>query len=173
MNGLEITGFEQLFFGLFLIIHGLIHLIFLLYNYDEKSKVYVGWSGRSWLLDKVIPPNITTYIGKVTWILIMILFVGSGLAVLDLLVISDYLAPLIIISSAIATLAFIIFYNGLSPTPFHWILGVVINLALITYIIFFLDNILLLLVILILITLYGILVHSKIVSKLAIPKSKT
>jgi len=171
MNASEIKGLEQLFFGLFLIIHGLIHLIFLIYSHDKKSNEYVGWSGRSWLLDKVIPPNLTTYIGKATWILIVILFVVSGLSVLDLLVMNDYLAPLIIISSAIATLAFIIFYDGLSPTPFHWILGVVINSALIAYIIFFPNNVLLVLAILLLITLYGILLHSKILAKITTPQS--
>ncbi|MHA2227169.1 MAG: hypothetical protein ACXAC8_18275 [Candidatus Hodarchaeales archaeon] len=171
MNALEITGLEQLFFGLFLIMHGLVHLMFMIYNYDKESNVYLGWSGRSWLLDKVIPPNITVYIGKFIWILIMILFVGSGLSVLDLLVINDYLVPLIIISSAIATLGFIVFYDGLSPTPFNWILGVVINFVLIAYVIFFPNNVLLLLAILLVITLYGILLHSKIVSKITTPQS--
>lgn len=162
MNILEITGIEQLFLGLFLIAHGLIHLIFLIYKYDEKSNVYTGWSGRSWLLDKVIPLKLTTYIGKITWVLIMILFVLSGLSVLDLLGINDYLTPLIIISSAIATLAFIIFYDGLSPTPYHWILGVVINLVLIAFVIVFPNDISLLLPILIVIWLWGMFFHTKI-----------
>ena len=165
MNILEITGIEQLFLGLFLIAHGLIHLVFLIYSYDEKSNVYTGWSGRSWLLDKVIPLKLTTYIGKITWVLIMILFVLSGLAVLDLLAINDYLTPLIVISSAIATLAFIIFYNGLSPTPYHWILGVVINLVLIVFVIVFPNDVLLLLPILILIWLWGMFFHTKIIPK--------
>jgi hypothetical protein len=165
MNITEITGIEQLFLGLFLIAHGLIHLIFLIYNYDEKENVYTGWSGRSWLLDKVIPLKLTTYIGKITWVLIMILFVLSGLSVLDLLAINDYLTPLIIISSAIATLAFIIFYDGLSPTPYHWILGVAIDLVLIAFVIVFPNDISLLLPILIIIWLYGMVFHTKIIPK--------
>lgn len=165
MNILEITGIEQLFLGLFLIAHGFIHLIFLIYSYDEKSNVYTGWSGRSWLLDKIIPPKLTVYIGKITWVLIMILFVLSGLAVLDLLAIDDYLAPLIVTSSAIATLAFIIFYNGLFPTPYHWILGVVIDLVFIAFLIVFPNGISLLLPILILIWLWGMFFHTKIIPK--------
>ncbi|MFX0051861.1 MAG: hypothetical protein ACFFAJ_08665 [Candidatus Hodarchaeota archaeon] len=165
MNILEITGLEQLFLGLFLAAHGLIHLVFLIYSYDEKSNVYTGWSGRSWLLDKVVPLKITTYIGKITWVLIAILFALSGLIVLDLLPINDYLTPLIVISSAIATLAFIVFYNGLSPTPYHWMLGVVINLVFIVFVIVFPNNVSLLIPILILIWLWGMFFHTRIIPK--------
>ncbi|UCE13017.1 MAG: hypothetical protein JSV04_12600 [Candidatus Heimdallarchaeota archaeon] len=170
MNALEITGLEELFLGLYLMAHGSIHVMFLFYHYDEKDNVYLGWSRRSWLLDKVIP-QITPYIGKIIWISIVILFGVSGLLLilsgLDLLDIDGYLlSVLIIISSAIATLAFIVFYDGLSPTPFHWILGVVINLVLIAFISFFPTNGTLVLVVLILIFVYGMLFHSRIISKI-------
>ncbi len=171
MNILEITGLEQIFLGWFLIFHGLIHLIFLIYNYDEKTKVYTGWARRSWLLDKVIPPPLLSYIGIMTWILIMILFVGSGLGVLDLIALNEYLPPLIILSSTVATIAFIIFYNGLAPTPFHWILGVIIDVTLIIYVIVFPQNGLLVVILLLLITGYGMLFHSKILAKLTPPQA--
>lgn len=165
MNIGDIKGLEQLFLGMFLIAHGLIHLIFLIYKYDEESKVYTGWSGRSWLLDKVIPVKFTTYIGKIAWVLIMILFVLSGLSVLDLLVLNDYLAPLIIISSILAALSYIIFFDGLFPTPYHWILGLIIDMVLIVFVIFSPHDISLLLPILILIWLWGMFIHTKIIPK--------
>jgi len=96
----------------------------------------------------------------------MILFVGSGLGVLDLVPINEYLPPLIILSSTLATIAFIIFYNGLAPTPFHWILGVIIDVTLIVYVIVFPQNGLLVVILLLLITGYGMLFHSKIFAKL-------
>ena len=154
MDILEITGLEQIFLGLFLIAHGLIHLVFLIYS---------GWLGRSLFIDKVIPLKITTYIGKIIWVLISILFVLSGISVLDLFIIDDYSTSLIVISSIIATAAFIIFYNGLSPTPYHWILGVVINLVLITFVIVFANDISLLVPILILIWLWGMFFHTKVI----------
>jgi hypothetical protein len=171
MNAFGITGIEQLFLGVYLMAHGSIYSIFLIYRFDEDSKSYLGWTGRSWLLNRVIPPDITKYVGKATWILIIILFIGSGLAILDLLVINELLAPLIIFSSALATLAFIVFYDGLSPTPFHWILGVVINLVLIAYAIFVPSNALLVLGVLVFITLYGMLFHIRIVSRIITPES--
>ena len=57
MNIIEVTGLEQIFLGLYLVAHGGIHLIFLIYSLDDKTGVYTGWSGRSWLLDKVIDQN--------------------------------------------------------------------------------------------------------------------
>lgn len=171
MNVLEMTDFEQLLLGLFLIAHGLVHLIFLIHSYDEKKGVYLGWTGRSWLLDKILPTKLTTYIGKASWIFIMILFVMSGLSILNLIVSNDFSALLIIISSIIATLAFIIYYNGLSPTPFQWILGVVINLSLIAYVFFFPNNALLVLVIFGIIIVYGIVFHSRVLSKITPPQS--
>ncbi len=159
----DVTGLEQLFLSGYVIAHGLIHLIFLFNFHDEEKDVYTGWSGRSWLLDKVIPQKITSYIGKIMWILIALLFVVSGLTILDLLTIDEYLPPLVIIASAIAILAFIFFYDGLSPTPLHWILGVVIDLVLIAFVVIFPNEILILLALLILIWLYGMFVHTKII----------
>lgn len=173
MNALEISGIEELFLGLYLMVHGSIHVIFLFYHYDEKDNVYLGWSRRSWLLDKVIPQKVTSYIGKIIWILIMILFGLSGLLLLlsglELLVLNEYSSLLIIISSTIATVAFIVFYDGLSPTPFHWILGVVIDLVLIAFVTFFPNNGVLALTILILIFLWGMLFHSKVISQISSP----
>ncbi|MFW9902968.1 MAG: hypothetical protein ACFFFH_01430 [Candidatus Thorarchaeota archaeon] len=170
MAVLELTELEQLLLGLYIMAHGLIHIMFMFYHYDEKDNVYLGWSRRSWLLDKVIPQNATTYIGKISWILIVILFGVSGLllilAGLNLFVINEFVSLLIIISSIVATLAFIIFYDGLSPTPFHWILGIVINLVLIAFVIFFPNNGMLALGILVLIFLYGMLFHSRIISQI-------
>ena len=170
MAVLQITELEQLLLGLYIMAHGSIHIMFMFYHYDEKDNVYLGWSRRSWLLDKVVSQNVTTYIGKITWILIVFLFAVSGLLLvltsLGLLVINEYFSLLIIISSVIATLAFIVFYDGLAPTPFHWILGVVINLVLVAFVIFFPNNGILALVILILIFLYGMLFHSRIISQI-------
>ncbi|MFX0122993.1 MAG: hypothetical protein ACFFAE_05090 [Candidatus Hodarchaeota archaeon] len=173
MNALVLTELERLFLGVYLMAHGSIHVMFLFYHYDEKDNVYLGWSRQSWLLDKVIPQKFTSYIGKITWILIVILFGVSGLLLIlsgfDLFVINEYLSLLIIASSALATLAFIVFYDGLSPTPFHWILGVVINLVLIAFVIFLPSNGTLLLVILIGIFVYGMLFHSRIISQVTTP----
>ena len=54
MNSLGITGTEQIFLGVYLIAHGLIHVVFLFYFKDKKTNVITGWSRKSWLLDKMV-----------------------------------------------------------------------------------------------------------------------
>jgi hypothetical protein len=173
MNSLGITGLEQIFFGLFLIVHGSIYLMFLFHFLDKEKNEYLGWSGKSWILSKVINEKLTNYIGKALWLLIIILFVLSGLSILDLLIVNEFLSPLIILSSVIGILAFIIFFDGLLPTPYHWMLGVVINLALIAFVFFFPEDILLLLAILITIFLYGMVFHTRIISQMTGISSKS
>ncbi|MFW9930663.1 MAG: hypothetical protein ACFFD1_14840 [Candidatus Thorarchaeota archaeon] len=163
MNSLGISGFEQIFLGLFLIAHGSIYIIFLFLFYDEKSKAYLGWTGKSWVLSKIIDEKLTKYAGKILWIITIIFFVLSGLSILNVPVIEEYSTPLIVIASIIAILAFIIFFDGLSPTPYHWILGSVINIALLAFVLFFNDNIILIIGILVLITLWGLLFHTKLI----------
>ncbi len=168
MNLLELAGLEEIFLGLYLMAHGGIHLIFIFNFFDEEKNVYTGWSGRSWLLEKVLSRKLTSYVGKITWVVVAILFVVSGLGVLDLLAIDEYLVLLILFSSTFATLSFIAFYNGLSPTPYHWILGVVIDLVLIFFLIVFPNEIGFLLPILAVIFLWAVLFHNKV-----IPQSTT
>ena len=163
MNILELTGLEEIFLGLYLIAHGGIHFIFLFNFHDEEKNVYTGWSGRSWLLEKVVSLKLTSYIGKITWVLIALLFIVSGIGVLDFLALNEYLTLLLIFSAVLATLAFLFFYNGLSPTPYHWILGVVINLDLLFFLIVFPNDIGFLLPTLIAVFLWGVLFHNKVI----------
>ena len=163
MNIIELTGLEETFLGLYLIAHGGIHLLFLFNFYDEKSKKYTGWSGKSWLLEKVLPLQVVSNIGKITWLVITILFVVSGLGVLDFFILEEFLSLLIILASALGALAFFLFFNGLGPTPYHWILGVVIDLALIIFLVIFPNDILLLLPLLGTIFIWAVLFHNRVI----------
>ncbi|MHA2249646.1 MAG: hypothetical protein ACXAD7_04750 [Candidatus Kariarchaeaceae archaeon] len=161
-NNLVLSSYEQIFLGVYLIIHGLIHVVFLIHIHDKQNNSFVGWSGKSWLLDRVANRRLINLIGKLIWILIVILFVLGGLAVFKVFA-TDFAIRLIIVASIIATLAFIVFYDGLAPTPLHWILGVAVNVVLIIFIAFWRSNVTLLVAILILIWLYGMFIHTKII----------
>ncbi|MHA2364458.1 MAG: hypothetical protein ACXAC7_10905 [Candidatus Hodarchaeales archaeon] len=164
MNSLVLTELEQFFLAFFLIVHGLIHIVFLFHYFSKDEKAFVGWSGQSWLLGKMLPSAQIKNIGRLFWILIPVIFVLSGLSIFDFFPLNEYLIPLVVIASLIAIIAFIIFYDGLAPTPFHWVLGLIINVVLIIFTVFLTDNINLLPIILILITLYGILFHTRILT---------
>ena len=172
MNTFGITGTEQILLGVYLIAHGLIHIVFLFYFNDKKTNVFTGWSGKSWLLSKFLSGSLIKPIGYIIWASISVLFVISGLAILDIPDIGNFLVTLLVFVCCLAIVAFLVFFNDLYPTPYHWILGAIIDVIILAFILFFSNNVQLLLIVLIAIWLYGMFVHTKIVS-LFITKSTT
>ena len=166
MNSLGINGYEQIFLGLYLIAHGLIHIIFLFYFKDQNTNIFTGWSGKSWLLGKILSDKLIKIIGSIIWLSIAGLFVISGFAIADLPNIGDLLVPIIVLSCILPIIAFILFFKDLYPTPYHWILGVVIDLCVLVFILLFSSNIQLLVVLLIVIWLWGMLFHTKFINLL-------
>ena len=164
MNSFGITGWEQIILGIYLIAHGGIHLIFLFYFEDNKTKIHTGWSKQSWLLDKLLSAQLTKYVGYATWTIIAFFFIISGLVILDLLSLNELLPPLLITISLIAIIGFLVFYNGLSPSPYHWILGVVIDACILFFILFFTTSSLLLVTVLLLVWLWGMIFHTKVIN---------
>lgn len=164
MNSIGIIGTEQIILGIYLLAHGLIHGIFLFYFKDNKTNVFTGWSGKSWLLSKLLSDGLVKSIGYMIWVSIIILFSISGLAILDLLKIGHLLVPILGFVCCLAIIGYILFFKDLFPTPYHWILGTIIDLSILVFIIFFKTDIQILLIVLIAIWLYGIFFHIKIVS---------
>ncbi len=164
MNSLGITGTEQIFLGIYLIAHGLIHTIFLFYFKDKKTNVFTGWSGRSWVLNNLFSDSLVKVIGRILWLTVAIFFTISGLAVFDVIKIGDSLSPLLVITCVIGIIPFIIFFKDLYPTPYHWFLGVLIDIIILTFIVFFSTNVQLLLGLLVVVWLYGMFFHSKLIS---------
>lgn len=162
MNSLGVTEWIQIVLGLYLIGHGCIHLIFLFYFKDEKTGTHTGWSGQSWLFNKFLTIQSTKYLGFMIWITIAFLFTLSGLGVLDLIVLNEYLVALMVSVSVLAIIGYVIFFDGLSPTPYHWILGVVIDLIIIIFVIFASTEMVFMLALLLLVWIYGMLFHSQV-----------
>ena len=50
-------------FGILLIIHGLIFIMFLVYVKLPEEEGYFGWSRKSWLLDRFLGEKIIKVIG--------------------------------------------------------------------------------------------------------------
>ena len=165
MNTFGITGTEQILLSVYLIAHGLIHIVFLFYFNDKKTNIFTGWSGKSWLLGKFLSDNLIKPLGYIMWVSISVLFVISGLAILDVPDIGNLLVPLLVFVCCLAIAAFVVFFNDLYPTPYHWILGAIIDFVILAFIVFFSNNAQLLLIALIAIWLYGMFIHTKIVSQ--------
>ena len=137
MESLDFAGASQIFIGIYLIIHGLIHSLFLTYSLNSDTGTYTGWSGKSWMLGKFLSADTVEIVGKGIWILIILLFIFSGFAVLGMPYIKDYIELLIMISSTIAILSFFIFFDGFAPSPYNFLIGFAIDAVLLAYVLFF------------------------------------
>ena len=162
------TDIGILLLGLYIIAHGGIHLIFLGNFKDSKKNELTGWSRKSWLLDKIFNTQVVKVIGIITWILIAVLFAVSGLIILNVIQLQELLSSLLIFVSLLAIGAYILFFDGLEPTPYHWILGVVINFLILVFYAFLTAETGLLLALLLIVWAYGMFIHSKVLIALQI-----
>lgn len=147
--------------GIYIIIHGAIYIAFLFHYSDEKSGAYVGWSGKSWLLNRYFEQIQSRNIGRALWSIVILLFLCSGLSVVDILRLDS--STILLTSSVFGILVYFSCYDGIEPTPLHWILGPVINLILILYVLFFEMNYELLFISLGVVTLYGMFFHTRLI----------
>ena len=113
-------------FGILLILHGLVFIMFLVYVKLPGDEGYFGWSRKSWLLDRFLDEKIVKIIGIVLWILVLISFFGTGIVIL---VKHESWRIIDIIASFISLFAFILFWNELKPKPKYFILGPIIAIV--------------------------------------------
>ena len=163
MNILEMSSLQSYILGLYIIFHGAIHIVFYFNYLDKEKNVFTGWSRKSWILDKYFSTNIVKIIGYLFWTAILVSFTIAGLFTFEIITLKPEIW--ILTASIISIIGYILFYNGMLPTPYHWILGMVIDIILV---IFMLINtqVIYLLITLGIVTIYGMLFHIKIVSSL-------
>ncbi len=113
-------------FGILLIIHSLIFIMFLVYVKLPEEEGYFGWSRKSWLLDRFLGEKIVKIIGFVLWVLVMVGFVVSGIVILAK---HESWRIIDIIASFISLFAFILFWKNLEPKKTYFILGPIIAIV--------------------------------------------
>lgn len=114
-------------FGILLIIHGLIFIMFLVYvKLPEEEEGYFGWSRKSWLLDRFLGEKIVKIVGIVLWVTIIVGFVVSGIVILAK---HESWRIIDLIASFISLFAFILFWKNLEPKKAYFILGPIIAIV--------------------------------------------
>lgn len=113
----------HILFGILLIIHGLVFFMFLIYVKLPEEEGYLGWSRKSWLLDRFLGEKIVKIVGIVLWLLVMVGFVVSGIIILSKI---ESWRIIDIIASFISLIAFALFWKELKPKPKYFILGPII-----------------------------------------------
>jgi len=97
-------------FGLFVILHGLVHLWpFVLSQGLVEYKPEMGWTGESWLLTGAVGGDATRTLATVFYALAMVLFVVSGVG---LLARGDWWRPLLLVSAVVSGIVILIFWDG-------------------------------------------------------------
>ncbi|MEE4198136.1 MAG: hypothetical protein V2I54_10865 [Bacteroidales bacterium] len=116
--------------GVFILLHGLVHFWYVILSVRWiEFKPEMGWTGKSWLLDPVIPPSVIRVIAVFLFSFAALSFiVGSG----GIFWIKEWTRFVLFLSAIISSFTIFLFYDG---SPHHFvqkgILGVVINLVII------------------------------------------
>jgi hypothetical protein len=93
-----------LLIGIFLILHGLVHLWYVvLVQKLVPFKEEMGWTGESWLL-----PN-SEWLATFFFSIAAIIFIMSGVS---FIVNASYWKPILIISAILSSLVIIVFWDG-------------------------------------------------------------
>ncbi len=116
----------DILFGILLIIHGLIFIMFLVYVKLPEGEGYFGWSRKSWVLEKFLGEKIVKIIGFVLWVLVL-----TGFCVSGILILFNHASWRIIdiIVSFVSLFAFVFFWKDLNPKPKNFFLGPIIAIV--------------------------------------------
>lgn len=109
--------------------HGLVHLMFEFYIQDTENNKNVGWSGESQLLSKFIDESLVKIVGRIFWGLVIIGFVVAGLGYLEVPILIDWWKQMIIFSSVLSLVSFVLFWNGLGPSPSYYVVGIILDVV--------------------------------------------
>ena len=97
-------------FGLFVILHGLVHLWpFVLSQGLVEYTPEMGWTGESWLLTGILGDGATRTLASVLYALAMVVFVASGVG---LVARGDWWRPLLVASAIASSLVILLFWDG-------------------------------------------------------------
>ena len=120
----------RVFTGIFIILHGLVHLWYVVLSYRwVEYQPEMGWNGQSWLFSSFLSQATVHSITGVLFFLAALIFVISGIGIF---IQASWVNPILLSSAAFSSMVLILFWDGsLDRIVQKGILGVLINLAII------------------------------------------
>jgi len=119
----------QLIFGVFMVLHGLVHLLY----FGQSARRFelrpgMIWPDGSWAFSRLLGDRTTRNLASLACVVAAILFVAGGAGVL----ISQPWGPPISVAAAVfSTVTFMVFWNGkLHKVSDQGGVGILINLAI-------------------------------------------
>jgi hypothetical protein len=118
------------FFGIFTILHGLVHLWpFVLSRRLVEFKPAMGWTGESWLLTGVIGDSATRNLASIVYVLAAIGFVVSGVGLFTR---ARWWRPLMLASAIFSAAVILTFWDGRAGLLVEkGLIGFLIDLAIV------------------------------------------
>ena len=126
----------QFIFGVFLVLHGLVHL---LYSGQSARRFELRpglvWPDGSWAFSKLLGDKATRTLASTANIIAAIGFVASGAGVL---ISQVWWRPLVVAATTFSSVAFILFWNGkLRQLADQGAVAILINLAILVAVLVF------------------------------------
>ena len=116
--------------GIFIILHGLVHLWYVVLSLNwVEFQPDMGWTGRSWLLSGIFQESTLRTAAAALFIISAVAFVISGIGIF---VDAEWLDTVIMVSAIFSSVVLIVFWDGsLEMIVQKGLIGVLINLVII------------------------------------------
>jgi len=120
----------QILTGIFIILHGLVHLWYLVLSFQwVKFQPDMGWTGQSWLFSKIFQETSVRSFAGVLFALGALAFIISGIG---FLADASWLNPVLLASAIFSSLVLVLFWDGNTDMLVQkGLVGLLINLGLI------------------------------------------
>jgi hypothetical protein len=120
--------------GLFLVAHGIAHVWSISLSQGWASINEANWAARSWILSGLLSDQVVRTLSTLAYSLSLIGFVAAG----GLILLGYAWGKMLIVPTAIlSALTIIVFWDGrLTMLTEKGVIGLVINIALIVYVVF-------------------------------------
>lgn len=119
----------KVFFGVFIILHGLVHMWY--FTLSQKLVTFqadMGWTGKSWLFTNALGDTATRSLAGLLYALATIVFAVGGIG---FMIQQDWWRPVAIGSAIFSSAILILFWDGsLNLLVEKGLLGLLINLAI-------------------------------------------
>lgn len=122
----------RLLVGLFLVLHGLVHVWYVVLSRGwVEVEDQMGWTGHSWLLSSVFPGETVLLLGSASYVVVTLGFVAGGLGYV---LRQDWWLAVLTGAAVLSTVTIVALWDGGFDLLIEkGVLGVLINLGILVY----------------------------------------
>jgi hypothetical protein len=123
-------------FGVFVVLHGLVHLWFV--SLSQRLVAFqpeMGWSGTSWIFTNLLGDSTTRLLASGLYVLVTFAFVVSGAGIF---IRADWWRPVLMASAICSSAIMVLFWDGsLQLVVNKGLLGLLINVGILLVLLLF------------------------------------